>query len=73
MDSIATASFPCIGGKPALLFLQCTKNAIAPKNYLKRNAPQKLMLRTQVFTTTMFKAQRTQQQLKKKIITIIEK
>jgi hypothetical protein len=32
-----------------------TQNAIALLNYLKRIAPQRLMLRTQVFTTKMFK------------------
>jgi hypothetical protein len=38
-----------------------TRNAIALLNYLKRIAPQQLMLGTQVFTI-FFKAKRTQTQ-----------
>jgi hypothetical protein len=40
-----------------------TQNAIAVLNFLKRIAPQQLMLRMHVFTKQNFKAQKTQPQL----------
>jgi hypothetical protein len=47
-----------------------TQNSIALLNYLKRIAPQQLMLRTQVFTKKIFKRKNAIANFKSKLITI---